>query len=104
MNLANPCFRRKGKSFKGDIWRVVKQGRGWLKIDWETDSRFGKQWCVIHIFMCEKWCKRSVGWEWKWRQDKVKTVREVKVKCQEMVLFIKRGGKGQVDYWRFLDS
>lgn len=60
----------------------------WLKIDLETDSRFGKQWCesYSHFHM----------WEWKWRQEKVKTVREVK--CQEMGIFINRGGKGQVDY------
>lgn len=27
-----------------------------------------------------------------------------KIKCQEMGIFINIGGKGQIDYWKFLDS
>lgn len=34
-----------------------------------------------------------VGQEWKWRQEKAKTVREVKTKCREVRMCIKRGVK-----------
>lgn len=45
-------------------------------------------------------------WEWKWRQEKVKKCKgsKSKIKCQQMGIFVNTGGKGHVDYWRFLDS
>lgn len=83
-------FQKKEKSLKGDIRRVVKQGLADQGQIWKVNlglesngvkNREGHQGCG------------SGGTGVEMETGESKTVREVKAKCQEVGMFVKRGVK-----------